>query len=454
MNEPKNEMLTGSVTSLMARQSVPTIIAMLVNVLYNMVDRIYIGHIPGTGGLALTGVGVTFPIIMLISAFSAFAGAGGAPLFSIACGKQDISRAQRVLENSVCLLLCFTVLLCALFYSLLEPALLLFGASEATLPYGAAYLRIYLAGTLFVQLYMGLNPFVIAQGRTKLSMFAVVLGAGLNIVLDPLLIFTAKMGVSGAAVATVISQACSAGILLRFLIGEKSAVRLRLLHLHIDGKTMGSILTLGASSFVMQATESLTVIILNRQLQTLGGDLYVGTLTVLQSMMQLLMSPLQGFTHGVQPVIGYNYGACRFDRVRAFYRPMILVAGAFTLVFGGAMILFRHSVAALFTSSEPMIELLCAVTPKFMIGMLLFGFQMAIQSTFLALGQRLYPMVIACSRKLLLLIPLSLILPHWFGVLGVYWAEPVADLLSVTLSCMLFFCNVRKLLTPEALKKI
>lgn len=443
----KEELLgTERISKLMLQMAIPSIIAQLINILYSIVDRIYIGHIPNIGTNALTGIGLTFPIITLISAFSAFVGAGGAPLSSIALGQGDRKKAEKILGNGVFLLVLFTVLLMGFFYVYQVPLLYMFGASDATLPYASSYVSIYLAGTIFVELSLGLNPYIIAQGQSGIAMASILIGAVINIVLDPVFIFVLDMDVRGAAIATVISQACSAVWVVAFLIGKKSTLKIKWKCMFPEWGILKSVFALGISPFVMRATESLISIVLNSGLQKYGGDLYVGSLTVMQSVMQLLSAPLNGFTQGVQPIISYNYGAGKYDRVRSAYRKMILICFGISFVIAGVTILSPEMFAHMFTKEADLIALVGKKMPIFMFGMLFFGIQMGIQPTFLALGQAKLSLFIAMLRKVILLVPLAIILPHWFGVDGVYIAEPISDVVSVLVASGLFYLNINKIL--------
>lgn len=439
---------------LMVSMAVPSIVAQIINILYSIVDRIYIGHIPGVGASALTGVGLTFPIITLISAFSAFAGAGGAPLAAIWMGKGDKKRAEKILGNAVTMLLGFSVILMAVFYLFQKPFLYMFGASDATIGYAMKYLSIYLVGTLFVELALGLNPFLISQGRSREGMLSIVIGAVINIVLDPIFIFVFHWGVEGAAVATVISQAVSAAWNIKCLLDQKSSLRIIPAAMKPEGKAIASIASLGVSPFIMRSTESLVSIVLNRGLQMYGGDLYVGSLTIMQSVMQLFSAPLGGFTQGVQPIVSYNFGAGKFDRVRKAYRGMIGVSFFISFVFTLSAMIFPGFYAGMFTNDAELIGLVKKVMPLFISGMLIFGLQNGIQPTFLALGQAKISLFIALLRKVILLVPLALILPHFFGVMGIYYAEPAADVISAVTATVLFLCNIKKILSREALDKI
>ena len=322
-NADNRIMGTEKIPSLMIRMAIPSVIAQVINILYNIVDRIYIGHISGVGAAALTGVGLTFPIITLISAFSAFVGSGGAPLASIWMGKNDKKHAEKILGTGVFMLLCFSLILMAVFLIFQRPLLYAFGASDATIGYAMEYLTIYLIGTVFVEIALGLNPFIIAQGRSGTAMMSIVIGAVINIVLDPIFIFGFHMGVKGAAIATVISQAVSAAWNVKALMDKKAVLKIVPACIRPDLRVIGQIFSLGISPFIMRSTESLISIVLNHQLQKFGGDLYVGSLTIMQSVMQLFSAPLSGYTQGVQPIVSYNFGAGKFDRVRTTYRYMI-----------------------------------------------------------------------------------------------------------------------------------
>ena len=454
VTDKEQRMATEGIGRLMLSMAIPSVVAQVINILYNIVDRIYIGHIEGVGMEALTGVGVTFPIITLISAFSAFVGAGGAPLASIWLGKGDRKRAEKILGNGVSLLILFTIFLMLFFYLFQTPLLYLFGASDATIGYARAYINIYLLGTIFVEMALGLNTFIISQGQSKVAMAAVLIGAAANITLDPVFIFGLKMGVRGAAYATVISQALSALWTVGFLVGPKSSLTIRLWALKPELRIIGSVMALGVSPFIMRATESLISIVLNNGLQRYGGDIYVGSLTIMQSVMQMYSAPLGGFTQGVQPIISYNFGAGNFDRVRKLYRWMIGIsfgaaAGATILI-----MIFPGFFAGMFTNDENLVALVQQVMPLFVCGMLVFGLQQGIQPTFLALGQAKISLFIAIFRKVILLIPLALILPLKFGVMGIYYAEPISDVTSATVATILFLVNIKKIVSKETLQKI
>ena len=443
----EERMATESIGKLMASMTLPSILAQIINILYSIIDRIYIGHMEGVGANALTGVGVTFCITVFISAFSGFVNSGAAPLAAIWLGKQDRDHAEKILGNSVSFLVICTVALMAVFYAFQRPLLYQFGASDATIDYAVDYLTIYLVGTLFVELALGLNAFIICQSRPGVAMLSVLIGAVANIILDPIFIFGLGMGVKGAAVATVISQALSAA-------WDKSTLKIRRKFLRLERGILVSIFSLGISPFIMRATESFISIVLNRGLQAYGGDLHVGALTIMQSVMQLFAAPIAGFTQGMTPVVSYNYGAGNFERVKQLYRWMIGLCFGFMLVSTATTMLFPEFYAGFFTNETALVELVGKVMPIFMAGMLVFGLQNGIQPTFLALGQAKVSLFIAVLRKIILLIPLAIILPHFFGVMGVYYAEPVSDIISATTASVLFLLNIRKILSAESLAKI
>ena len=455
MNTAKDTRLgTESIPKLMFQLAVPSVVAQLINVLYNIVDRIYIGRIPEVGHLALTGVGVTFPILTLISAFSSFVGAGGAPLAAISLGKGEHKRAEQILGNSFSMLLIFSVALTMIFQLSKEPLLYMFGASDNTIGYAVDYITIYLWGTIFVQIALGLNLFITSQGQARTAMLSVLIGAVINIILDPICIFVLDMGVQGAAIATVFSQAVSAAWVLHFLYSKKSSIRIRSCYMKLSGKIVKSISMLGVSPFIMSATESAISIVLNHGLQTYGGDLYVGSMTILQSVMQLLSIPIGGFTQGVQPIISYNFGAEKFDRVKKTAK--LLISFTFLLSFSFTLLtlLFPGAFGALFTSQTELLDLVKKVMPIYMFGMLIFGLQNGCQSIFLGFGQAKISIFLALLRKVFLLIPLAIILPRFFGVMGIYYSEPIADITSATTAIILFLVSIRKILSADALKKL
>ncbi len=450
----EEEFINGNLDKLMFSMAIPTIVAQIINILYNIVDRIYIGHISGASSDALTGVGVALPVIVLISAFSAFVGQGGAPLSSIWLGKGDKEHAEKILGNGTFLLVIFTIILMFIFYIWQKPLLYAFGASSTTISYAGTYLSWYLIGTISVEIALGLNTYIIAQGNTGIAMLSVLAGAVSNIMLDPVFIFVFKMGVKGAAVATVISQTLSAIWVVSFLTGKKALLKIRLSYLVPDSSIIKQIFSLGISPFVMRATESLISIVMNSRLQKYGGDIYVAALTVMQSVMQVFSAPVGGFTQGVQPLVSYNYGAQNFVRVKQIYKKMIFVCGSFSFITTVVVMLFPAAFARIFTTDENLIGLIASKMPLFMCGMLLFGVQMAIQPVFLALGQAKISLIIAMLRKVILLTPLAIIFPVYTGADGVFFAEPVSDFISAITAVILFKLNIGKILSKEKVLQI
>ena len=435
-----------SIPKILFKLAVPAIMAQLINVLYNIVDRIYIGNIPEIGPTALTGVGVTFPMIMIISAFSAFVGMGGAPLASIKLGEKNIKGAEKILGNGVTILVCLSILLTILFAVFKTPLFWAFGASENTIMYADEYFSIYLCGTLFVQFALGLNTFISAQGHANTAMISVLIGAIINIVLDPIFIFVFGMGVQGAAVATVISQAASAVWIVLFLTSRKTAIKIRKGNLMLDPQILKNIAVLGISPFIMQATESFVQLTLNSSLQRYGGDSYVGCITIINSVMQLFVMPVNGFSQGAQPVLSYNYGARKMDRVRHAFKLTLITTVTMSSLACALSVFFPTVFARLFTRDAELISLVGKYMPIFMSGIFIFGVQMACQTTLLALGQAKISIFIALLRKVILLIPLAIILPIWFGVQSIFFAEPIADITAAVTTIILFSLSFRKIL--------
>lgn len=436
---------TERMVPLVFKMAMPAVAAQLVNLLYGIVDRIYIGHIPQIGTDALAGVGVTTSIILLISAFSAIVGGGGAPLAAIALGQNDRERAGRILGNGVLLLVAFTVVTSLTAYVFMEPLLLLTGASVHTLGYAVDYLSVYLMGTIFVELSTGLNTFINAQGRPAVAMYSVLIGAVLNIALDPLFIFAFGMGVKGAAVATVISQACSAVWVLRFLTSSRASLRIEWRYVRPERKVIVPIVALGVSPFIMASTESLVGFVLNTGLKRFG-DIYVSTLTVLQSAMQFGSVPMTGFAQGFVPIVSYNYGHGDVDRVKSCFRVAVTVMFTFNLVLMLFMIFFPHVVASAFTDDVVLIGSVGVMMPLFLSGMTIFGLQRTCQNMFVALGQAKISIFIALLRKVILLVPLALVLPRWFRVKGVFAAETVADATAAICCTLIFVWKFPKIL--------
>ena len=426
--------------------AIPSVLAQLINVLYNIVDRIYIGHIKDIGSLALTGVGVTFPIIMVVSAFSAFAGQGGAPLASILLGAKDQEKAEKVLGSSTALLLVFSISLTLILQILKTPLLYAFGASDNVIGFAQDYIGLYLWGTIFVMLSLGLNTFISGQGNAKTAMFSVLIGAVTNIILDPIFIFVMNMGVKGAALATVISQAFSAIWVVNFLISKKSSLKIKRENLKLDMQFVKKIGSLGCSPFIMQSTESLVLLTLNSGLQKYGGDLYVGSMSILISVLQLIFVPVSGIAQGVQPIISYNFGAGNRERVVKTFKTLLVVCLMATMFMGGIAVLFPSFYVKMFTESEELVELTSRMMPIFTLGMCIFGIQQSIQVTFLAMGQAKFSIFIALLRKVILLVPLAIILPRFMGVKGIYYAEPMADITSVVVASITFALNFKSIL--------
>jgi len=447
MNHSYEERLgTDPMLRLIFRMALPAVAAQFVNLLYAIVDRVYIGHIPGIGTDALAGVGVTMSIVILISSFSAIVGAGGAPLAAIALGQGNRERAGKILGNGFVLLLLFTVVTSSLAYLFMEPVLLLTGASEHTLGYAEDYLSVYLLGTLFVELSVGLNAFINTQGRPGIAMTSVLIGAAMNIVLDPVFIFGLDMGVKGAALATILSQACSAGWVLRFLFSRQASLPLERRYMKLDKGIVLSMLALGVSPFIMASTESLVGFVLNGSLKHFG-DIHVSALAILQSAMQFASVPLVGFAQGFVPVASYNYGHGYKDRVRSCFRISLITMFSFNFVLMLLMICFPSVVASAFTDDEVLIGTVRCVMPVFLAGMTIFGLQRACQNMFVALGQARISIFIALLRKVIFLIPLALLLPRFWGVNGIYAAEAISDATAAVCCTLLFAWKFPKILS-------
>lgn len=436
---------SGKVSKLLLSLALPTITSQIVNMLYNLVDRIYIGHmqpVDTVGKLALTGVGVCLPIIVVISAFAALLAMGGAPRASIQEGRGNPKEAERIMGNCLTMLVAASVVLTVVLQLFARDLLLLFGASENTIDYAAAYMGIYSLGTIFVQVTLGMNAYITAQGFTTISMRTTLIGAGLNIVLDPIFIFGLDMGVRGAALATILSQAVSAAWVLCFLTGGKTKWRLRRKNLRPQVTVVLPCLALGLSPFIMQSTESLIAVCFNSSLLKYGGDLAVGAMTVLTSIMQLAMMPLQGLTQGAQPIISYNYGAQNSQRVREAFRCLLLACVTYSMTMWVLVQLMPQMFAGIFTPNAELQAYAAWALRIYMAATGIFGVQIACQQTFIALGNAKTSLFLAVLRKIILLIPLVYILPHFFTnkVFGVFLAEPVADVLAVcTTACMFAF---------------
>lgn len=451
MSQEKETVLgSAPIGPLMLKLALPAVAAQIINMLYNIVDRMFIGHIPEVGDVALTGVGVTFPIILLISAFAAFAGMGGAPLASIQLGAGDREGAQRILGNSLTMLLCMSAVLTVVFSLTCEPVLYAFGATDNLIGYATDYIRVYLAGTVFVQLALGLNTFISAQGKSLVAMTSVSIGAVLNIILDYLLVFRVGMGVRGAALATIISQGVSAAWVVGFLCSNWSILRIRPAYMVPSAKTIGRIAALGIAPFIMQSTESLVSVVLNTGLRTFGGELYIGSMTIMQSVMQMIVMPVQGITQGAQPIMSFNYGAKNYPRVRRTFSLLLRVTLTATTAACLLVVLFPGVLAKMFTPEPELIALVSRVMPIFFGGIWAFGAQMACQSTFMALGQAKTSLFLALLRKVILLVPLAILLPRLTGsVMGIYAAEPIADMLASCTTLTLFLRQRKQLLPVE-----
>lgn len=445
-NRYEKRLGTDRMLPLIFRMALPAVAAQFVNLLYNIVDRIYIGHIPEIGTDALAGVGVTTSIVILISSFSAIVGAGGSPLAAMALGQDDRERAGRILGNGFVMLIMFTVMTSLLAYVFMEPILLLTGASENTLPYAVDYLSVYLLGTIFVEIATGLNPFISSQGRPAIAMLSVVIGALLNIVLDPIFIFVFGMGVKGVAIATVISQAFSALWVLKFLTSNKASLPLERKYMRLRKKIVMPVVALGVSPFIMASTESLVGFVLNGSLKDFG-DIYVSALAIMQSAMQFISVPLVGFAQGFVPIVSYNYGHKEKERVKECFKIVLTFMFGFNFLLILFMIMFPSTVASIFSSDERLISTVSEIMPLFLAGMSIFGLQRACQNMFVALGQAKISIFIALLRKVILLIPLALILPEFMGVNGIFAAEAISDALAAICCTSIFFWKFPKILS-------
>ena len=439
---------TEPVGRLLFKLSVPTVIAQVINMMYNLVDRVFIGHIPGEGSLALTGVGVCMPLILLVSALAALVSSGGAPRASIYMGRNENEYAEKILGG------CFTlqILVSAVFTFVLllwnEEMLLAFGASERTVEYATAYMNIYAAGTVFVQLTLGMSAFISCQGFTKVSMCSVVIGAVLNIALDPLFIFIMGMGVKGAALATVISQFASCIWVMAFITGKRTVLRLRRSNMRLSPKVILPCIALGTAVFIMQASEGVISICFNSSLLNYGGDTAVGTMTIMTSVMMFAMLPLQGIGQGAQPVISYNYGAGKRERVNKAFRLLITVSIIYSVLLHLALMLVPKAFVAVFTTDRELIEFASPMMRIYFAGLALMGVQTACQLTLTALGKAVSSIIVAVVRKFVLLIPLIYILPHVMAdrTMAVYMSEPAADVIAVSFTAVLFAVKFRKIL--------
>ena len=447
-NVKRPNMGEGSVRGLLLKMAIPAVLAQIVNLLYNIVDRIYIGHMPEVGDLALTGVGLFTPMLMLITAFAMLCGAGGAPNAGIALGRGDKEKAEKIMGNCFTLLMAIAVVLTIVFYIFAPQLLKLFGASENTLPYAIDYARIYILGSVFILIVMGMNVFITAQGNAKIAMLTTVIGAVTNIVLDPIFIFAFKMGVRGAALATVISQAVSAVWILRFLISEKSVIKLKKENMKLEKEIVLPCLALGVSTFVMLSTESILSISFTSSLARYGGDLAVGAMTILTSINQLITMPLSGFCQGGNPIISFNYGAKKFSRVRESFMTQFIICVSYAGLFCIMLMIFPHLFAGIFTGVTQLVDYTAWAIRIFFAGVFSVGFQLTCQQAFIALGRAKVSLFLACLRKLILLIPLIFILPSFMEnqTLAVFLAEPISDIIAATVTASMFFYTFNKLL--------
>ena len=449
MNEDKEFLRTEPLGQLLLKLALPTVAAQLINMLYNIVDRIYIGHIPDIGATALTGVGVCMPLIMIVSAFAALVGYGGAPRASIFMGKQDKESAEKTLGNCFALQILISVVLTIVLLIWNRDFLMAFGASENTIEYGVNYMNIYALGTIFVEITLGMNAFITAQGFAKTGMLSVLIGAVANIILDPIFIFGFHMDVRGAALATIISQALSCIWVVSFLCGKKTFLKIRRRNLRLVPKIIMPCLALGVATFIMQASESVISVCFNSSLQKYGGDIAVGAMTILTSVMQFAMLPLQGLGQGAQPIISYCYGAGDRERVKGAFKLLLKVSLGYSIVLWILVMLLPGGFAAMFTSDPQLMDYTRTALRIYMGSMFLFGIQMACQMTFNALGKAKESIVVAVMRKFVLLIPLIYIMPQILRsdqTMAVYMAEPIADLLAVTFTAVLFSIQFKKTL--------
>lgn len=448
MSSNKTDLGSGNVKSLLLKLAIPAVVAQVINLLYNIVDRIYIGHIPEIGTNALTGVGLCLPILMLVNAFATLAGGGGAPRAAIAMGQGKKEDAENILGNCFSTLIIIAIILTVTLSLTAEPLLWLFGASENTIPYAMDYMRIYLLGSIFVLIVMGMNPFLTTQGFAKFAMITTVIGAVINIVLDPIFIFGLNMGVSGAALATIISQCVSAIWVLRFLTGKQTILKLQLKNLKLKASVILPCLALGISGFIMLSTESLLSISFNSSLSRFGGDLAVGSMTIISSVSQLITLPLSGICQGAQPIVSYNFGAGNKERVLSVFKYTLLICASYTTLGWILTMTVPQVFAGIFSSDAALIENAAWCMRIYMAGIFAFGFQISCQQTFVALGQAKTSLLLACLRKLVLLIPLIFILPLFFEnkVFAVFLAEPVSDIVAAAVTTIIFVTKIKGIL--------
>ena len=456
MNDNKEMLGTAPIGKLLFKLALPTVVAQLINMLYNIVDRIYIGHMPGDGSLALTGVGVCMPIIMIISAFSALISSGGAPRASICMGKGDNESAEKILGGCFTLQLFISAILTVVLLIWNEDLLLMFGASKNTIVYATDYMNIYAVGTIFVQLTLGMGAFITAQGFAKVGMMTVLIGAVSNIILDPIFIFGCNLGVRGAALATIISQAISCVWVLSFLCGKKTLLKLQRKNMRVDGKLVFPCIALGLSAFIMQGSESVISVCFNSSLLKYGGDIAVGAMTILTGVMQFAMLPMQGIAQGAQPISSYNYGAKNTYRVKKTFRLLLTSCVVYSFVIWGAIMLFPKAFAGIFTPDAELIDFTANALRVYCGVMCIFGIQIACQMTFVSTGNAPCSIIVAIVRKFVLLLPFIYLIPNLVQdkTMGVYLAEPVADIIAVTFTAILFAVQFKKSLKKAEMEKI
>ena len=446
MKENKEFLGTAPVGKLLFKLAIPTVVAQLINMLYNIVDRIYIGHIPQVGSLALTGVGVCMPIIMIVTAFAALVSAGGAPRASIFMGKKDSNSAEKTLGNCFMLQVILSAALTLVLLVWSEDLLLTFGASENTIKYATDYMNIYAVGTIFVQLTLGMNAFITAQGFTKISMISIIIGAVCNIILDPIFIFFFDMGVKGAAFATIISQAVSCVWVVSFLCGKRTVIKLKTSNFKFSSKIILPCIALGTATFIMQSSESVISVCFNSSLLRYGGDIAVGAMTILTSVMQFAMLPLQGIAQGAQPILSFNYGAKNTTRVKKTFSILLTTCLVYSVTLWAVVMLIPEVFVGIFTPDADLIEFTAPALRIYLGGIFLFGIQIACQMTFTSLGKAVNSIVVAVVRKFVLLLPLIYIIPLLVSnkTMGVYMAEPIADIVAVTFTSILFAFQFKK----------
>lgn len=455
MNQEKNPLGIEPVGKLFFKLAIPSVLAQLINLLYNLVDRIFIGHIEEVGDIALTGVGVCFPIIITISAFSSLCGMGGAPKAAIKMGEGNTEEANKILGNCTMLTIITSIILTLVVQIFKEPLLYLFAASDNTITYALDYMGIYSLGTIFVMISLGLNAFITTQGFSKISMINVIIGAVTNIILDPIFIFGFNMGVKGAALATIISQAVSAFFVVRFLLSKKTRLKLELKYLKLDIKIILSVISLGLAPFIMQSTEAILNICFNTSLYKYGGDIAVGTMTILSSLMQFAMLPIQGFAQGAQPIISYNLGSRQPDRIKKAFKILFIISVSFSVMFWLVSMLLPSTLIGIFTEKKELIEFASRALRIYMAVICLFGIQLACQQTFVSLGNAPVSLFLALLRKVILLIPLIYIVPLFMENKcdAVFLAEPIADLIAVSTTGIMFLIIFRKTMKKIEIKE-